>query len=42
MLLWLPDLDEARDQLERAQGSDQEGFYGQQAARVLARLAQIE
>ncbi len=42
MLLWLPDLDEARDQLERAQSSDQEGFYGQQAARVLARLAQIE
>jgi tetratricopeptide (TPR) repeat protein len=42
MLLWLPDLDEARDQLERAQASDQEGFYGQQAGRVLARLAAIE
>ncbi len=42
MLLWLPDLDEARDQLERAQAADQEGFYGKQAARVLARLADIE
>ena len=42
MLLWLPDLDEARKQLERAQVSDQEGFYGKQAGRVLARLAQIE
>lgn len=42
MLLWLPDLDEARDQLERAQAADQEGFYGQQAARVLARLEAIE
>ena len=42
MLLWLPDLDNARKQLERAQVSDQEGFYGKQAGRVLARLAQIE
>ncbi len=42
MLLWLPSLDEARKQLERAQVSDQEGFYGKQAGRVLARLAQIE
>ena len=42
MLLWLPSLDEARKQLERAQVSDQDGFYGKQAGRVLARLAQIE
>jgi tetratricopeptide (TPR) repeat protein len=38
MLLWLPDLPEARDQLEAAQAADPDGFYGTQAARILEQL----
>jgi tetratricopeptide (TPR) repeat protein len=42
MLLWLPDLDGARTQLERAQAAEPNGFYGRQAARVLARLEEAQ
>ena len=42
MLLWLPDLKEARSQLERAAAIDPNGFYGRQAARVLKRLDTIQ
>ena len=42
MLLWLPDLEEAREQLERARATDPRGFYGRQAARVLERLAEVD
>jgi tetratricopeptide (TPR) repeat protein len=42
MLLWLPDLDGARKQLERATENDPAGFYGGQAARVLQRLDAVQ
>jgi tetratricopeptide (TPR) repeat protein len=42
MLLWLPDLDGARTQLERARTADPDGFYGRQAARILTRLEEAE
>ena len=42
MLLWLPSLEEAREQLARARAVDPNGFYGRQAARLLARLAEVE
>ena len=38
MLLWLPDLAEARTQLEAARTSDPGGFYGEQAGRILEQL----
>jgi tetratricopeptide (TPR) repeat protein len=38
LLLWLPDPDEARRQLRQARDLDPDGFYGRQAARVLASL----
>jgi tetratricopeptide (TPR) repeat protein len=38
MLLWLPDLPEAREQLEAARTADAAGFYGEQAARILEQL----
>ena len=42
MLLWLPNLEEAREQLERARAADPTGFYGRQAARVLQQLDEAE
>ena len=42
MLLWLPDLDGARKQLEQAKEDDPAGFYGGQAARVLQRLDAVQ
>jgi tetratricopeptide (TPR) repeat protein len=42
MLLWLADLDGAREQLTKAQEVDPDGFYGAQAERLLTRLAGIE
>ena len=42
LLLWLPDVEEARRQLERARAADPRGFYGRQAARVVERLDEIE
>lgn len=41
LLLWLPDIDEAREQLERAATADPDSFYARQATRVLARLASV-
>ncbi len=38
MLLWLPSLAEARDQLALTQQADPDGFYGQQAVRILKEL----
>lgn len=38
MLLWLPDLPEAREQLEAARAADPGGFYGVQAGRILEQL----
>lgn len=38
LLLWLPDVDEARRQFMRARALDPDGFYGRQAGRVLATL----
>ena len=42
LLLWLADLDGARKQLEQAKESEPDGFYGQQAERLLTRLAGVE
>jgi tetratricopeptide (TPR) repeat protein len=42
MLLWLPNLEGAREQLERARAADPTGFYGRQAARVLQQLDEAE
>jgi tetratricopeptide (TPR) repeat protein len=41
-LLWLPDVEEARNQLTHARTVDPAGFYGRQAARVLDTLAEAE
>lgn len=42
MLLWLPELDEARRQLGLARAAAPASFYGRQAARVLERIADVE
>jgi tetratricopeptide (TPR) repeat protein len=42
MLLWLPDLEGARRQLELAREEAPRGYYGRQARRILARLQQLE
>jgi tetratricopeptide (TPR) repeat protein len=42
LLLWLPDLDGARKQLEQASTADPGSFYSRQAARVLKRLAEVQ
>jgi tetratricopeptide (TPR) repeat protein len=42
LLLWLPDADESRRQLARARALDRDGFYGRQAARVLATLGDLD
>jgi tetratricopeptide (TPR) repeat protein len=42
LLLWLPDVEEARRQLRRVVAADREGFYGHEAARLLARIGDLE
>ena len=42
LLLWLADLDGAREQLQQAKESEPDGFYGRQAERLLTRLAGVE
>jgi tetratricopeptide (TPR) repeat protein len=42
MLLWLPNLEEARRQLTLAQRAAPDAFYGRQAERLLTRLAAVE
>jgi tetratricopeptide (TPR) repeat protein len=42
LLLWLPNVEEARRQLGLAEALDPEGFYGREAARLLARLRGVE
>jgi len=42
LLLWLPDVENARRQLARARAGDPGGFYGGEARRILARLDEIE
>jgi hypothetical protein len=42
MLLWLPSLEDVREQLERARSIDPNGFYGRQAGRILDRLDEAE
>ena len=42
LLLWLADLDGAREQLQQAKDSDPDGFYGRQAERLLTRLAGVQ
>lgn len=41
-LLWLPDVEGAKRQLGRARAADPDGFYGRQAARVLAELGGLD
>jgi tetratricopeptide (TPR) repeat protein len=41
-LLWLPNVDEARRQLDLAREADPKGFYGRQAARILASVREAE
>jgi tetratricopeptide (TPR) repeat protein len=42
LLLWLPNVEEAERQLRLARASSPGSLYGRQAARILARLAEIE
>jgi tetratricopeptide (TPR) repeat protein len=42
MLLWLPDLDEARKQLKQAKAAVPGSVYSRQAAHVLKRLAAVD
>jgi tetratricopeptide (TPR) repeat protein len=42
LLLWLPNVEEARRQLEFAEAADPDGFYGREAERLLARLEGVE
>ena len=42
LLLWLPNVSEARRQLRLATGSAPESFYGREARRVLSRLAEVD
>jgi tetratricopeptide (TPR) repeat protein len=42
LLLWLAQLDEAREQLQQAKDAEPDGFYGRQAERLLTRLAGVE
>ncbi|HEX2111348.1 MAG TPA: tetratricopeptide repeat protein [Gaiellaceae bacterium] len=42
LLLWLPNVDEARRQLRLAAAGDRNGFYRREAARLLARLDEVE
>ena len=42
LLLWLPNVDEARRQLGVAEAADPGGFYGRESARLLARLEGVE
>lgn len=41
LLLWLPDLDRAREQLAAARSAAPESFYGRQAERILAELRDV-
>jgi tetratricopeptide (TPR) repeat protein len=42
MLLWLPDLEEAKRQLALAREAAPDGFYGRQADRLLDRIEELE
>jgi tetratricopeptide (TPR) repeat protein len=41
LLLWIRDVDDAREQLQRASAAEPHGFYGKEARKLLSRLKAI-
>jgi tetratricopeptide (TPR) repeat protein len=41
LLLWIRDVEDARNQLQRAAAADRDGFYGKEANRLLSRLEAV-